>query len=148
MKKKKSSMQTTWWFDPVYCCNFWIVAGCSTVELKDYISSNISSHTAQAMTKRVGWDDDGVTGRTVNVLLNKQDDGRDAHGFVIWNKNPFTAALEDYVTLSHEAVHAAEAQLGGRGLYLNADTSEAYAYYVEHIVRNAAAGLLKQPKKG
>ena len=148
MKKKKASLQTTWWFDPVYCCNFWIVAGCSGVELHDYIATHISKYTALMMTNQAGWNDDSFTaGRAIKVCLNKQADGRDAHGMVIWSKKPFTGSRENYATLAHEAVHAAAWQLDGNGIHLSEATEEAYTYYVEHIVRNAAAGLIKSKQQ-
>lgn len=62
--------------------------------------------------------------------------------YIIWVKD-----RKDSYTLIHECFHAVIMVLGDSGVHLQADDSDAGAYYMEFLVRSATQGLLESLKK-
>lgn len=82
----------------------------------------------------------GGTATEANARMGRNDSCEDASaitfisqsGLVVWLKHK-----RDLGALVHELVHVVAAILVPRGLHLNDDTDEAYAYLLQHLFEEA-----------
>lgn len=81
----------------------------------------------------------GFLGRFVSI----EDDDGNSLGHVIalskWRNSPANVAI-----LVHEALHVTHSILSDRGVELNDDTSEAFAYLLDSLVRRCLERLNKK----